>query len=216
MPFSERDIQQKLAVLQGQVNRIPPPPDVTNSLTQMNDVGIGGDEGAAPLADGDVLTWVAAAHLWENVAPVAGASENVADASFFSDTQPLITTGSVIPFTLQSSTATQTWLDTSGNITAPGVYQIGYYLTVHTAFTGVSYVQVNGNLFNDFGGQYISSDLLDPSVLHPDLSQSGWQFSEPAPLGAGDVPFAVGGNIVVETDATGVIEVWPFVVRLFG
>lgn len=156
---------------------------------------------------------------WEDATGGGGGSfENVADASFYSASPTVVDANGVnTAFTLDSSTATQTWLDGSGNIIEPGIYLIGYYIGTQTPFTGVSVLEVVGNLWNDYGAQFITSDLVDVTAInHPDLSHVGWQFSEPTPLGAGDVPFAVGGHIQVETDATGQVQMWPFVVRLSG
>lgn len=53
-------------MLRGQVAKIPPQQNSPELLTQLSDVNIGSDDGALPLADGDVLSWVAADHAWEN------------------------------------------------------------------------------------------------------------------------------------------------------
>lgn len=72
MPFSDRDIQQIVAIVRGEVARIPQQQNSHELLTMLSDVSIGDEDGVAPLANGDVLTWVAGQSAWENAPASAG------------------------------------------------------------------------------------------------------------------------------------------------
>jgi hypothetical protein len=98
------------------------------------------------------------------------------------------------------------WLDTSGNILSPGLYAIGVYVSHNTNPTTTGLLAAIEGAFYTNG--LIGIDLMSSPTF------AGQGFEETVALGAGDVPVSADMAIVVPTDATGVVEVRAFIIRL--
>jgi hypothetical protein len=89
------------------------------------------------------------------------------------------------------------WMDTSGNITEPGLYALGLAVFLEVSFTTPGlYAEVQGN--GPIGANPIAMDGL---VAGENL------VSYVVALGAGDVPFNTAFQVPMPTDATGEIQI---------